>query len=268
MFNRLKCFLLSEKEIVDTVKKYKEEKIHVSIIKDFLGDLILIRTFTFLMFVPISTFIFSVIIYGAVFFLSGIKITVWGITIMLLVPITLLFYMNITNTSIIITDLVRKFLLTIKYLNPFYSIINKPWLFIFELLIGFLYVFLLSLFSIWIVLHSLEIDFSEFSSEDNRSFQFSIIILHTAIYLFIRVHGQYCKTTKQKIKKLKMKFYLWFCSMIASIVYIFESLFNYMNGIQAIYFIFVLMIALERTVTHYKKFIDFLECENLYEKYF
>ena len=37
MFNRLKCFLLSEKEIVDTVKKYKEEKIHVSIIKDFLG---------------------------------------------------------------------------------------------------------------------------------------------------------------------------------------------------------------------------------------
>lgn len=40
MFNRLKCFLLSEKEIVDTVKKYKEEKIHVSIIKDFLGDLI------------------------------------------------------------------------------------------------------------------------------------------------------------------------------------------------------------------------------------
>ncbi|MHA4242407.1 hypothetical protein ACX16K_07560, partial [Bacillus cereus] len=112
MFNRLKCFLLSEKEIVDTVKKYKEEKIHVSIIKDFLGDLILIRTFTFLMFVPVSTFIFSVIIYGAVFFLSGIKITVWGITIMLLVPITLLFYMNITNTSIIITDLVRKFLLT------------------------------------------------------------------------------------------------------------------------------------------------------------
>ena len=89
------------------------------------------------MFVPISTFIFSVIIYGAVFFLSGIKITVWGITIMLLVPITLLFYMNIINTSIIITDLVRKFLLTIKYLNPFYSIINKPWLFIFELLIGF-----------------------------------------------------------------------------------------------------------------------------------
>ncbi|MFB6433738.1 hypothetical protein ACFCVN_23375, partial [Bacillus thuringiensis] len=155
MFNRLKCFLLSEKEIVDTVKKYKEEKIHVSIIKDFLGDLIIIRTFTFLMFVPVSTFIFSVIIYGAVFFLSGIKITVWGITIMLLVPITLLFYMNITNTSIIITDLVRKFLLTIKYLNPFYSIINKPWLFIFELLIGFLYVFLLSLFSIWIVLHSL-----------------------------------------------------------------------------------------------------------------
>lgn len=268
MFNRLKCFLLSEKEIVDTVKKYKEEKIHVSIIKDFLGDLIIIRTFTFLMFVPVLTFIFSVIIYGAVFFLSGIKITVWGITIMLLVPITLLFYMNITNTSIIITDLVRKFLLTIKYLNPFYSIINKPWLFIFELLIGFLYVFLLSLFSIWIVLHSLEIDFSEFSSEDNRSFQFSIIILHTAIYLFIRVHGQYCKTIKQKIKKLKMKFYLWFCSMIASIVYIFESLFNYMNGIQAIYFIFVLMIALERTVTHYKKFIDFLECENLYEKYF
>ncbi|EEL61374.1 hypothetical protein bcere0025_59210 [Bacillus cereus F65185] len=54
--------------------------------------------------------------------------------------------------------------------------------------------------------------------------------------------------------------------MIASIVYIFESLFNYMNGIQAIYFIFVLMIALERTVTHYKKFIDFLESENLYEK--
>ena len=89
------------------------------------------------MFVPVSTFIFSVIIYGAVFFLSGIKITVWGITIMLLVPITLLFYMNVTNTSIIITDLVRKFLLTIKYLNPFYSIINKPWLFIFELLIGF-----------------------------------------------------------------------------------------------------------------------------------
>lgn len=65
-----------------------------------------------------------------------------------------------------------------------------------------------------------------------------------------------------------MKFYLWFCSMIASIVYIFESLFNYMNGIQAIYFIFVLMIALERTVTHYKKFIDFLESENLYENNF
>ena len=57
---------------------------------------------------------------------------------MLLVPITLLFYMNITNTSIIITDLVKKFLLTIKYLNPFYSILNKPWLFIFELLFGFI----------------------------------------------------------------------------------------------------------------------------------
>ena len=61
------------------------------------------------MFVPISTFIFSVVIFGAVFFLSGIKITIWGIAIMLLVPITLLFYMNITNTSIIITDLVKKF---------------------------------------------------------------------------------------------------------------------------------------------------------------
>ncbi|PGS33469.1 hypothetical protein COC58_28720 [Bacillus cereus] len=59
MFNRLKCFLLSKKEIVETVKKYKEEKIHVSIIKDFLGDLILLRTFIFLMFVPISTFIKS-----------------------------------------------------------------------------------------------------------------------------------------------------------------------------------------------------------------
>jgi len=138
MFNRLKYFLLSEKEIVDTVKNYKEEKIHASIIKDFLADLILIRTFIFLMFVPISTFVFSIIIYGAVFFLSGIKITVWGITIMLLVPITLLFYMNITNTSIIITDLVRKFLLTIKYLNPFYSILNKPWIFILEVLFGFL----------------------------------------------------------------------------------------------------------------------------------
>ena len=118
---------------------------------------------------------------------------------MLLVPITLLFYMNITNTSIIITDLVKKFLLTIKYLNPFYSILNKPWLFILNYYLV-LYVFVLSLFSIWIVLHSLEIGFSEFSSEDNRSFQFSIIILHTAIYLFIRVHGQPCKTTKQKLK--------------------------------------------------------------------
>ncbi|MEC2445639.1 hypothetical protein P9Z54_00735, partial [Bacillus cereus] len=136
MFNRLKYFLLSEKEIVETVKNYKEEKIHVFIIKDFLGELILIRTLIFLMFVPISTFIFSVVIFGAVFFLSGIKITIWGIAIMLLVPITLLFYMNITNTSIIITDLVKKFLLTIKYLNPFYSILNKPWLFIFELLFG------------------------------------------------------------------------------------------------------------------------------------
>lgn len=35
MFNRLKYFLLSEKEIVDTVKNYKEEKINVSIIKIF-----------------------------------------------------------------------------------------------------------------------------------------------------------------------------------------------------------------------------------------
>ncbi len=35
MFNRLKYFLLSEKEIVETVKNYKEEKIHVFIIKDF-----------------------------------------------------------------------------------------------------------------------------------------------------------------------------------------------------------------------------------------
>lgn len=60
----------------------------------------------------------------------------------------------------------------------------------------------------WIVLHSLEIDFSEFSADDSRSFQFSIIILHTATYLFIRVNGQPCKTTNQKIKKLKMKFYL------------------------------------------------------------
>ncbi|WP_259415805.1 hypothetical protein [Bacillus toyonensis] len=268
MLNRLQYFLLSEKEIVETVKNYKEEKIHFSKRKKTLGDLILIRTFIFLMFVPILTFIFSVIIYGAVFFLSGIKIIVWGIAIMLFVPITLLFYMNITNTAIIFTDLVKKFLLTIKYLNPFYSILNKPWLFIFELLFGFLYVIVLTLFSICTVLHSLEIDFSAFSPEDSRSFQFSIIILHTAIYLFIRVHGQPCKTTKQKIKKLKMKFYLWFCSMIASIVYIFESLFNYMNGIQAIYFIFVLMIALERTVTHYKKFIDFLESESLYEKQF
>ncbi|KZD36398.1 hypothetical protein B4083_3147 [Bacillus cereus] len=40
-----------------------------------------------------------------------------------------------------------------------------------------------------------------------------------------------------------------------------------MNGVQAIYFIFVLMIALERTVTHYKKFMDFLESESLYEKH-
>ncbi|QWU45264.1 hypothetical protein [Bacillus sp. NP247] len=267
MFNRLQYFLLSEKKIVETVKNYKEQKMHFSIRKKILGDLILLRTFIFLMSAPILTFIFSVIIYGAVFFLSGIKIVVWGIAIMLFVPITLLFYMNITNTSIIITDVVKKFLLTIKYLNPFYSILNKPWLFIFELLFVFLYVIVLSLFSVWIVLHSLEIDFSEFSAEDSRSFQFSIIILHTATYLFIRVHGQPCKTTNQKIKKLKMKFYLWFCSMIASIVYIFESLFNHMNGVQAIYFIFVLMIALERTVTHYKEFMDFLESESLYEKH-
>ena len=93
---------------------------------------------------------------------------------MLLVPITLLFYMNITNTSIIITDLVKKFLLTIKYLNPFYSILNKPWLFILNYYLV-LYVFVLSLFSIWIVLHSLEIGFSEFSSEDNRSFNFQLL---------------------------------------------------------------------------------------------
>ena len=266
MFNRLPYFLLSEKKVVETVKSYKEEKLHFFIRQKFFWDLIIIRILIFLMFVPILTFIFALLIYGAVSFLSGIKIIVWGITIILLLPITLLFIMNITNTSFIITDLVKKFLLTIKYLNPFYSILNKPWLYIFELLFGVLYIIVLSQFSIWVVLHSLEIDFSEFSSEENRSFQFSIIIMHTAIYLFIRVHGQPCKTTNQKIKKLKMKFYLWFCSMIASIVYIFESLFNHMNGIQAVYFIFVLMVALERTVTHYKKLIDFLESESLYEK--
>ena len=58
MFNRLKCFLLSEKEIVDTVKntRRKNTRFHN---KRFFRDLILIRTFTFLMFVPISTFIFQ-----------------------------------------------------------------------------------------------------------------------------------------------------------------------------------------------------------------
>ncbi|AAY60326.1 hypothetical protein I6G76_00205 (plasmid) [Bacillus cereus] len=272
MFKKLYHYLLSEQEVVEALKIHKEESLQFFIRKKYCRDLILIRFLMFIIFVPISIFMFALIIYGVSSFLVDINMGAGDITLLLLVPVTLLFFMNVTNTSIIMIDSIKKTFITLKYLNPFYSTLKKPFLFIFkfifELVLGFIYIIVSSLLTMGTIFDSLGMDFynSVTSKDGGISLEFSIFVLHTSIYLFIRVYGHPFRTTNQKMKKLKMKCYLWFCSLIVSIVYIFASIFNHMNGSQAIYFIFALMIALERTVTHYKNFIVFLQNENLYEE--
>jgi len=272
MFNKLYSYLLSERYIVEALKVHKEDSLQYFIRKKYCRDLILIRFLMFVIFVPISIFIFALIIYGTSSFFAGINMRAGDITILLLVPVTLLFFMNITNTSIVMIDSIKKTFKTLKYLNPFYSILNKPFLFIFklifELVFGSLFIIISSLLTMGTIFDSFGMDFYNLvnSKDGGISLVFSTFVLHTSIYLFIRVYGHPFRTTNQKMKKLKMKFYLWLCSLIVSIVYIFASIFNHMNGSQAIYFIFALMIALERTITHYKNFMVFLQNENLYEE--
>lgn len=268
--HRLYDYLLSEKRIIDHLKIRKEKSLQSFTRMKCFWHLLFIRLLLFLIFVPVSSFVFAIIIYGSISFFCTIKMIVWDITMILFMPITLLFFMNITNTSITIIDLIKKFFLALKYINPFYSILNRPLQFIckfiFELIFGFFFIIISSSISMGTVFDSLDVNFfnSIVNKNKSTSFIFSILVLHTAIYLFIRVYGHSFRTTDQKIKKLKMKFYLWFCSLIVSIVYIIVSVFHHINGIQSFYFIFVLMVALERTVVHYTNFIDFLKAEKLY----
>ncbi|PEQ56896.1 hypothetical protein CN470_29375 [Bacillus cereus] len=277
MLNKIYAYFMLEEGLVDYFKakemsnneKYDEGEINNFIFDKIFWKLIWIRSLIFLIVPILCSFISLIIIILSSHFLGVIKIDFGGLVIILSAPIFILFLINITNTSIVMFESIKKFLLILVYfLNPLKFILNYPLIFLIELFIAGIYIFGISIYSLSFTFNSVETDIAIeiFKKEKGMTFFISLLVVHAAIYFFIRVYGQPTRTFRQKLKKIKMQFYLWFCSMLVSLVYIFISIFNTLNGMQALYFTFVLMISLERVVTHYKKLVDFLDEYNMYNE--
>ncbi|MGF9814386.1 hypothetical protein [Bacillus toyonensis] len=277
MLNKIYAYFMLEEELVNYFKakeisnneKYDEGKIDNLISDTNFWKLIWIRSLMFTIVPILCSFISLIIIILSSHFFGVVKIDFWGLVIIFSAPIFILFLINITNTSIVIFESIKKLsLILVYFLNPLRFILNYPLRFFIELFIAMLYVVGVSIYSVSFTFNSVETELAIeiLKKEKGMTLFVSLLVVHAAIYFFIRVYGQPTRTFRQKLKKIKMQFYLWFCSMLVSSIYIFISIFNTLNGMQALYFTFVLMISLERVVTHYKKLVDFLDDHNMYDE--
>ncbi|MEH6991057.1 hypothetical protein V7021_24880, partial [Cytobacillus firmus] len=105
-------------------------------------------------------------------------------------------------------------------------------------------------------------------SQEERvnSLLLSLVILHSSIYFFILIYGSPEENETQKFEKLRRKFILWLISMIITIGYIAISIFKGYTTLHPFYFIFILLVAMERTITNYKALTKFLDEQGFYEE--
>ncbi|ENQ3077981.1 hypothetical protein ACEOWG_001154 [Bacillus cereus] len=203
-----------------------------------------------------------------------IEISFWLLMALFSMPILLLYLVNINNRSIDMSNQIKNFFITIAFLIP--SALRAY----FEIIFAVLYISL----AIWLTLNLFpmlgDAFFLKFISDKPTAYAFFMALLsfHLAIYIFIRVYGYPEEQDiivieednnyfpRNKFQKLRMKVILWAIYMLATIVFAFYSSIKGADMFTAFYFLFTLMIAMERIVTHYKNFADFLEEQDIYNQ--
>ncbi|WP_282035155.1 hypothetical protein [Metabacillus indicus] len=188
------------------------------------------------------------------------------LSIILLLPLLLLLLLNIRREENI-SDKILKCILTLLITKDSIGINFLPIKFALHIAGGIVYISLSSLLSYYVILYS-NINLFKYISEEGRvnSLFVFLVILNSSVYFFVLIYGSPEETEKQKFKKLRRKFILWLFSMVITIGYVVISIFKDYSTLHPFYFIFIILIAMERTIANYKALTELLSSQGFYEE--
>ncbi|MFF2501080.1 hypothetical protein [Peribacillus sp. NPDC058075] len=227
--------------------------------------------FRLMIIVPIYLFIYIVSyvlvsLFGTTDLHNKGPIVKFYLSIILLLPLLLLLLLNILREENI-SDKIMKFFLTFLITKDSVGIDFLPLKVAFHMVGGAVYISLASWLSYYVILYS-NINLYKYISQEgyvNSLFVF-LVILHSSIYVFVLFYGSPEETEKQKFKKLRRKFLLWLISMIITIGFVVISIFKGYSTLHPFYFIFIILIAMERTIANYKALTEHLSSQGFYEE--
>ncbi|OCA86920.1 hypothetical protein [Bacillus sp. FJAT-27986] len=191
---------------------------------------------------------------------------VFYLSIILLLPLLLLLFLNILREENI-SDKILKFCLTFLITKDSIGIDFLPFKFIFHMVGGLVYILLSSFLSYYVILY-LNINLYKYINQEGFEISLFVflLIIHSSIYAFVLCYGTPEETIKQKFKKVRRKFFLWLFSMVITIGYVVISIFKDYSILHPFYFIFIILIAMERTIANYKALTELLSAQGFYEE--
>lgn len=98
-----------------------------------------------------------------------------------------------------------------------------------------------------------EVTLVKYVEPGNTPLLLIIVLVHIVIYLTIRVFILPEEEIMQKLVKYGREFWIWLGALMFTFGYIIIKLFSTFNFVEFIYLMFVLLIALVRTLDIYKK---------------
>ncbi|CRK80395.1 hypothetical protein [Neobacillus massiliamazoniensis] len=206
-------------------------------------------------------------LFGKTDFHNKETMVVFYLSIILLLPLLLLLLLNIRREENI-SDKILKFVLTFLITKDSIGVDFLPIKAVLHAVGGLAYILLSTVLSLYVIHFSLNRNLLEYISQEGheKSLLVSLVILHSSIYFFILIYGSPEETKKQKFKKVRRKFILWLFSMVITIGYVVISIFKGYSTLHPVYFIFIILIAMERTIANYKALTELLSSLGFYEE--
>jgi hypothetical protein len=173
----------------------------------------------------------------------------WSLPVLLTLPLLIPLISRIINRNL-------------NYSASIYRVFSLT-KFSFSKLNGFRFGFELALFIGYVLIttYLTLISFTNFLSEDtliellsekNPPIFYVIFIIHTAIYLAIRILMLPDEEDMEKLIKAKRKYWLWILAMVSTMIYIYFKIMVSPIWYDSLYFVFVLLITFDRVISSYK----------------
>ncbi|MEW9702953.1 hypothetical protein [Paenibacillus sp. SI8] len=241
----MNLFVILLEEIEDRERSWIETKsVHIARIASLACLGLLIYMFTFL--IP---FIIGEVL-GRFIVISGEFRYLWAISLLLLLPMSIPLIVNWTNRRFVYSTIVVDF-----FESLLFSKINiggsRTLLEIFIFITYIVGNMLLSLFAVANFINEEQL---VSIIEYNKTTTFSImIIIHTVIYISIRVLLLQDKTLEQKLIKSVREFRLWLLVFLITVAYMIYKLAISFTSVDAFYLIGAILVAFVRLLSSYKE---------------